>query len=141
MSKPLILIVEDDDATAEFLTDLLSTEGYDTQTLRTPHEAEAVRALWPDLVLLDLVPNDAGTEKLLHDLQREGEFTAPPIVLLSAAPRLAEAASRLPVQGCLSKPFDLDLLLQTVANLLGSRRSVGPQRSAQLPQTGLAPGV
>ncbi len=120
MSKPLILIVEDDDATAECLTDLLRAEGYDTQALSMPGSVEAVRRVQPDLILLDLVFPDSKGEDLLHALRRDHELGGLPVVLLSAVPHLAELAAKLPVQGHVSKPFELDPLLQMVADLVQS---------------------
>ena len=122
MSKPLILIVEDDEATAECLTDLLRSEGYDTQTLSMPDTIEAVREARPDLILLDLVFPDSKGEDLLGAVRRDREFGGLPVVLLSAVPQLSAMAARLPVQGYVSKPFELDDLLRTVGELLRGRR-------------------
>lgn len=119
MSNPLILIVEDDEATAELLTDLLRSEGYDTQTLPMPGTLEAVRSARPTLILLDLVFPDRKGEDLLHAVRRDRDLDQVPVVLLSAVPHLADRAARLPVQGYVSKPFELDQLLQTVGNLAG----------------------
>ncbi len=118
MSKPLILIVEDDDATAECLTDLLRAEGYETQTLSVPGSLETVRRARPDLILLDLVFPESRGEDLLSILRRDRELRDLPVVLLSAVPHLADAAARLPVQGFVSKPFELDHLLGTVGGLI-----------------------
>jgi DNA-binding response OmpR family regulator len=117
MRKPLILIVEDDDATAECLTDVLRTEGYDTQTLSMPDTVEAVRSTQPDLILLDLVFPDSKGEDLLHAVRRDRELNQLPVILVSAVPRLADIAATLPVQGYVSKPFELDQLLKAVGSL------------------------
>jgi len=139
VGKPLILVVEDDDATAEFLTDLLRAEGYDTQTLSVPGTLEAVRRTRPDLMLLDLVFPDSKGEDLLGAVRRDHELSGLPVVLISAVPHLAETAARLPVQGYVSKPFELDALLQTVGDLLqGSRLSDTPP-GLRWSAAGLAP--
>ena len=119
MSKPLILIVEDDGATAECLTDLLRAEGYDTQSLSAPGTVEAVRRMRPDLVLLDLIFPDSKGEDLLGAIRRDRELAGVPVVLLSAVPHLADMAAGMPVQGYVSKPFELDHLLRTVGDLIG----------------------
>jgi DNA-binding response OmpR family regulator len=118
MSKPLVLVVEDDDATAELLTDLLHAEGYDARTLSTPKGVDAVRCARPDLILLDLIFPDSKGEDLLLDLRRTADLSDLPVVLLSAMPHLADAAAQLPVQGYVSKPFDMDHLLCTIGRLL-----------------------
>src|SRR5690606_37357979 len=88
--RPLILIVEDDDVTAECLEDLLAAEGYATQIMHTPRAVETVRGVQPDLVLLDLIFPDSRGEELLQALRREGDLANVPVVLLSAVPHLAE---------------------------------------------------
>ena len=135
--RPLILIVEDDDVTAECLEDLLSAEGYATQIMHTPRAVETVRGVQPDLVLLDLIFPDSRGEELLHALRREGDLANVPVVLLSAVPHLAERAARLPVQGHVSKPFELDVLLRTVGELAGGPcRAQGDLRWAPARGTG-----
>ncbi len=117
--KPRILIVEDDAVTAECLSDLLDSEGYAAQVLPAPRTVDALRRAQPDLVLLDLVFPDVSGEELLHALRRDRDLAGVPVVLLSAVPHLAERAAGLPVQGHVSKPFDLDVLLRTVGELAG----------------------
>lgn len=117
--KPRILIVEDDDVTAECLSDLLSAEGYAAGILEMPRSVEAVRRAQPDLVLLDLIFPDMRGEEILRALRGEDDLAGLPVVLLSAVPHLAERAAALPVQGYVAKPFELDVLLRTVGDLLG----------------------
>jgi DNA-binding response OmpR family regulator len=136
MANPLILIVEDDDATAEFLTDLLSAEGYDTRTLSLPDTLDVVRSARPTLILLDLVFPDRKGEDLLHAVRRDQELSQVPVVLLSAVPHLAERAATLPVQGYVSKPFELDQLLHLVSSLAGR-----PWMPAQGSSIHLKPGL
>ncbi len=137
MNKPLILIVEDDEATAEFLTDLLHAEGYETRVLSEPDTTETVRALQPDLILLDLVFPDRKGEDLLHAVRRDRVLGHVPVVLLSAVPHLADKAAKLPVQGYVSKPFELDHLLQTIGSLAGEPLLHAPEAGVHL-RPGLA---
>lgn len=136
MCKPLILIVEDDEATAECLTDLLQSEGYATETLAAPGTLETLRSIRPSLILLDLVFPDSKGEDLLRALRRDRELARVPVVLLSAVPRLADLAARLPVQAHVGKPFDLEHLLETVGSLL---RQVSPSEAS--PGLRLQPGL
>ena len=87
-----------------------------------PDTIEAVREARPDLILLDLVFPDSKGEDLLGAVRRDREFGGLPVVLLSAVPQLSAMAARLPVQGYVSKPFELDDLLRTVGELLRGRR-------------------
>ncbi len=141
MSRPLILIVEDDNATAEFLSDLLWSEGYDTQILPTARIVDAALSLRPDLILLDLVFPDSRGEDLLQAVRRDRNLAATPVILLSAVPHLAAAAAHLPVQGYLSKPFELDLLLRMVSSLLAGRPLAEPAAGIRWPSAGLVPNL
>lgn len=121
-----ILIIEDDDVTAECLSDLLASEGYTAEVLPAPRTVEAIRQAQPDLVLLDLILPDTGGEDLLRGLRAASDLANLPVVVLSAVPRLAERAASLPVQGCVAKPFELDVLLHTVREALGQAELRAP---------------
>jgi len=126
MCRPLILIVEDDDATAELLSDLLRAEGYDTQASSTSNLLDAARQIRPDLLLLDLAFPVFNGGELLRTIRSDHDLRDLPVILLSTTPHLAEVAEHLPIQGYLSKPFELDRLLQTVSNLVPSQHSPDP---------------
>jgi len=114
-----ILIIEDDDVTAECLSDLLTAEGYAAQILQPPRTIDAVRQAQPDLVLLDLILPDTSGEEVVRALRAEADLASLPVVLVSAVPHLDERAAALPVQGYVAKPFELDVLLRTVAEAVG----------------------
>lgn len=141
MNKPLILIVEDDDATAEFLCDLLQSEGYDTHTLSSADVDGAALATRPSLILLDLVFPDSRGEDLLQAVRRDRELGNTPVVLLSAAPHLDVTAAHLPVQGYLGKPFELDLLLRLVNSLVARPALPEAANGFRWPSPGLVPSV
>src|SRR3954471_2929387 len=113
-----ILIVEDNAIIREALRDILTLEGYDVA------EAEngrgALRHLEseppPALIILDLVmPVMSGSEFLREARERVRDRRVPhvPIVVVSAV-RGPCWASRY-ADRMFSKPFDVDLLLGTVA--------------------------
>jgi len=114
-----IVIVEDDQVTAECLSDLLTAEGYTAHILEAPRTVETLRQAQPDLVLLDLILPDVPGEELLYALRAENDLARLPVVLVSAVPHLSDRAAALPVQGYVAKPFEIDVLLRTVADLLG----------------------
>jgi CheY-like chemotaxis protein len=120
-----ILIVDDDVATVEFMTEALSEEGYAVRSTSNGAQAlSEVTTSLPALVLLDLHLQGLSGRELLEHLHRNGNSPVP-VVVMTADYR---AAQQLTVEGaiaCLLKPFNLDDLFNLVA------RYLPPQCSAQ----------
>ena len=108
-----ILIVDDNDAIRESLTDALTDEGYAVQGACDGTEAlEMARRDPPAVILLDLMmPGlDGGTvaERLIQIGCRS------PVIVVSADRRVAQRSRALGVAGFLLKPFDLDALVELI---------------------------
>ena len=121
-SAPTILVVDDDEHIRQFVCEALDFEGYVARAAGDGRAALDVLAAWrPDLILLDLnMPRMDGWTFCAR--QRETpEIADIPIALMSAAHNLrARALPCVPV-AILEKPFDLDDLLQNVAQVLTER--------------------
>src|SRR5919202_5750110 len=107
MSDPKqVLVVDDEPAIRYTVEDALSEAGYHVATAE--HGAQAlveVSRSRPHVILLDLMmPVMDGWTFLNH-------CTDIPVVLMSATYNLKAAEPREPVKGILSKPFDLDDLM------------------------------
>ncbi len=114
MSK--LLIVDDEVAILEALTDILSVEGYEVAT--AANGAEGLRRAGeehPDLILLDLMMPVMDGQEMLRRLKESSELRGIPVVVMSAG-RVTKAE----LQGSrfLAKPFELDDLLDTVSEEL-----------------------
>jgi CheY-like chemotaxis protein len=68
----------------------------------------------PRAVLLDLVLPALDGRAFVEACRRDPMGRAIPIAVMSAADGVASATRRLPVQGFLPKPFDLDCVVATV---------------------------
>jgi DNA-binding response OmpR family regulator len=118
-----VLIVEDDQVTALVLSEFLTAHGYRTTIARNgPEGAAKFESERPDLALVDvLLPRKNGFETCFEMKQTEhGRGT--PVVLMSAVYRATHAkeyARSLHAEGFLRKPFDLDVLLEQVKQLVG----------------------
>lgn len=114
---PLILLVEDDAAIRETVSECLSSEGYRVDAAE--HGADALARLTrgerPALVLLDLVMPVMNGAELVARVRAEPALAGLPVLLMTAA---ITAPAALPqVDATLVKPFDLDDLLAAVARL------------------------
>lgn len=120
--KKKILVADDDTAIAELLTQALAEEGYDSykesQSLRF---YDAVKEHRPDLILLDLMmPYLEGDDEL--ELLRMHEDTAKiPVIVITAKSEAKEHEDEYRAKGVvtvITKPFDLNHLMQTIKNVL-----------------------
>jgi len=118
-----VLVAEDDAPTRSFLVEALTDEGYLVSAAADGKTAlERCAEMKPDLVVLDLsMPLMNGFEFL----RRRGPDCSAPVIAMSAAFRVGELAG-LPVEAFLAKPFDLRVLIATIARSFGSAIDEGP---------------
>ncbi|MFL5590199.1 MAG: response regulator [Ktedonobacteraceae bacterium] len=125
--KQRILVVDDSEDMRDLLQRLLERAGYRV-VVAADGQASLTQAKrhHPDLVLMDLsLPDMDGWEAVRH-LRKMREFATIPIIAVTAhvSPREAERAMAAGCTAHIGKPFDTRVLLQEVARLLTSQRSV-----------------
>src|SRR5687767_1212232 len=110
-----ILLIDDDPDVRTLLRDFLSGEGFAVSTARDGQHALHMleRMLPPDLILLDYKMPVMDGKQFLAATRRNPRLQPIPIIILSAATREWSGA-HLQVVDVLSKPIDLDFLLETV---------------------------
>jgi CheY-like chemotaxis protein len=112
-----ILIVDDDLDILEAMEMVLTGAGY--HVLVAHDGEEALRVLraqpsQPGLVLLDLMMPGMNGWDFRGQQARDPELSQVPVVVMSGAGRLDDAASVLGVRDCLEKPVDMETLLSIV---------------------------
>lgn len=114
-----ILVVEDDEAVAELIREILNdVPGWGATVV---HDAAAARAVFRyvriEALVLDVnLPGITGIE-LLALLRNDPDWNEPPIVLMSAAvdqPSITDALREGLVTTFLPKPFDVDELVREI---------------------------
>ena len=128
--KPLarILVVDDEEMIGTLLTELLTREGYQVTTASDGQQAvDLLDRERFGLVITDLVmPGLNGIEVLMAAKRIDPRF---PVVVMTGYPSV-ETVTRLIRLGAgdyITKPFNVDIILVTVAKLLEMRRvSEGP---------------
>jgi DNA-binding response OmpR family regulator len=79
------MIVEDDAATREFVSELLCKEGYKIKAAADVAEARAqIRAALPDLVILDLILPDGNGFQLVAEWRANARTSDLPIFVLTS---------------------------------------------------------
>jgi CheY-like chemotaxis protein len=112
-----VLIVEDDVQIAEILTDALHDEGYEVHHAAHGGEGLAILEGWvPQVIILDLMmPYMDGHAFRAAQRSLPGPVGNVPAIVLSGAHGARGYAEDLAALAVLPKPFDLDEVLQTVA--------------------------
>jgi two-component system chemotaxis response regulator CheY len=117
-----VLIVEDDDAIAMVLEDLLIGEGFEVR--RAPNGRiglELLEQFLPNVVLLDLMmPVLDGWGFRAEQTRMRPELARIPIVVLSGARDATAAAADLNAAAAVIKPFAIDPLAEAVRSAIKS---------------------
>jgi two-component system response regulator MtrA len=123
--KMRILVVEDEPAFAEVLTELLVEEGYSVVHIRdgiTAMNALAGAKRRPDLILCDVMLPGLRGDRLAAEVRERFPTQRLPILLMSAS---ADPRVVLPDVSFMPKPFDSSDLLSRVASMLVAARRNG----------------
>jgi CheY-like chemotaxis protein len=116
-----VLIVDDEVVIRDAIAAVLRGEGYEVTTATNGQEGLA-RALSarPDVVLVDMMMPVMDGEEMSRRLQEDPEMREVPIVVMSAVHRSLRELT-FNHAAFLPKPFDLDTLLETIAEALERR--------------------
>jgi two-component system KDP operon response regulator KdpE len=117
-SSPRILLVDDDPNLLRFLADWLSRDGYEVSTAINGKEClDSLDALWPDLVVLDLMLPDMSGEDVARLIKRRADF---PILVLSAVSGAESKADLIEryAEDYQTKPFDYRELNARIGRVL-----------------------
>ena len=116
------LIIEDQRPVRESLGELLKLAGFEVKLIGDGHAAlEEAQATRYDLLTVDLnMPSLDGLSLIESLVSTEGPNQKTPIVVISAylSNETEDTLRELGVIECLSKPFEADLLLDLVKNVL-----------------------
>jgi CheY-like chemotaxis protein len=112
MSRPTILVVDDEQGVVEILAEVLQDEGY--AVLKALDGADGLRLAHehrPSLVISDvMMPRLSGVE-LVRRLKDSEETASTPTILMSCVPHEPTSSGATCFLG---KPFDLDVFLDLV---------------------------
>ena len=126
--KKLVLIIDDEEDVARYLSAALADEGFDTLTVGEARGGlELAVTRHPDLICLDLVlPGRAGLS-LYRELRETPELGRTPIVVVSglvpadAAGQLGLGDTLPPPEAFVEKPVDIAQFVRTVRELAGGK--------------------
>ena len=115
----LILVVDDEEPLRRMMDTLLTESGY--RVLHAHHGQQAMelaREAQPDLILSDLMMPVLDGLSMCQQLRSDARTAHIPVIAMSAGRQPRELAGL--VNGYVSKPFELDDLLATIASCLSA---------------------
>lgn len=123
--KHSILVLEDDEAILDAFTIALEENGYSVIPLGKDGDAlyTSVQTESPSLIIIDLLLSGTDGKKIVKRLKSTPAVSSVPILMMSAHSEGAAAARDVGADGFLEKPFDLEVMLKTVATLIRKAKS------------------
>ena len=131
--KALVLVVEDDPDLGDTIVSFLKEEGLDAKLARDGDQAmRLVDQLNPSAMILDLMMPRRDGFSVLRELRADGRIANLPVIVVTAIFGLSERlyATELGAADYVTKPFELDELLERVRNVLASRTEEPSAESA-----------
>ncbi|QVL32547.1 response regulator transcription factor [Telmatocola sphagniphila] len=128
MSKPRILLVEDERGLVQTLTWFLNKEGFEVAAATEgPEGLRKAMSLLPDLILLDLMLPGVGGLEILKELRAGEKTKAIPVIVLTAKAEETDqvVGFSLGADDYVTKPFSNKVLLQRIKALLRRSENVG----------------
>jgi two-component system, OmpR family, KDP operon response regulator KdpE len=120
---PFVLVAEDDAAIRDLLTEALEAAGFRVSAVRDGFAAlNEVRRAAPDVIVLDLGLPLLDGQEFLDAWRTVESLPHVPVLVLSASSELPPLLASVGVQGHITKPFDVDAVVEAVGRLARGRR-------------------
>jgi DNA-binding response OmpR family regulator len=113
MSKR-VLLLEDNKESLDLIEEILTEEGYHVIAFDHYESVDHIIDFAPELILLDIRLSDGYGHLLCEDLKNDPKTKNTPVILVSGAGNLEKIARDCHADDFLSKPFDLEDLIQMV---------------------------
>lgn len=117
--KKHVLICEDDESILEVLQMILEEKGNFQVTAWTYcNSLEPVRAIKPDIVLVDLWFPELGGAELCKQIKEDSSMKHIPVVLISATSDLDKTAQKIGADDYIRKPFNVNEVVEKLQSLI-----------------------
>jgi DNA-binding response OmpR family regulator len=125
MKKERLLIVDDEKDFVGFISERLEAKGFDILTAFDGKEGLGMaQSQRPDLIILDVSMPEMNGYDVCRNLKTDENYKDIPIIMLTARfqPNDIMFGKEMGSDAYLTKPLELELLLNTVNTLLGSQK-------------------
>ena len=119
-----VLVVDDEPTIRDLIADALREGGCEIRAAANGAEGlEILRSWLADAIVLDLMMPRLDGLGFVELLRLNPHLASIPVLLVTAAYGAVDAAEKMGAQAVLSKPFELDVLVETVRQLTGASSS------------------
>jgi len=121
MSKRRVLVIEDDPDIAVTMKYMLKKKGYEVSISSNGKEGfDKIKEERPDLVILDLILPDLAGEEVCREIRKDDSLKDTPVIMVTAKYSDVDKVVGRVIGANLymTKPFDMDELLEGVENLI-----------------------
>ncbi len=124
--KGLILIIDDEADLREMLQFKFEAEGYKVDVARDGLEGlEKLKTMTPDLIILDMNMPKMGGLEFYNRICENNVKPRYPVLVLTARANLEHLFKEFAIDGFMTKPFDIDLLVKDVEAIILKRHRTG----------------
>ncbi len=114
-----ILIVDDDQTIGFMLKDILEFNGHEVFVSQQPRETkDNILKHKVDIILLDKLISGVDGTDICQELSKDQEVSSVPVLMMSALHNVGEICKEAGATDFLSKPFDMETLINKVNNIL-----------------------
>jgi DNA-binding response OmpR family regulator len=114
-----VLVVDDNVDILSMLHAMLEYKGYKATTLdKTNDLIPVIKDLQPDIILMDKFLSGSDGCDFCKELKADPELAGIPVIMISAHPQARIECLAAGADYFIEKPFDMDHLLQTIADAL-----------------------
>ncbi len=122
MSRPRVLLADDDPRVLSVVSRYLALEGYEMSTVSDGEAAVRMATTdVPDLIILDIMMPGIDGIEACRRIRANAATAQTPVLMFSALSEEAEQARLAGADGMLPKPFNLPALAEAVKTFFASR--------------------
>jgi len=115
-----VLVLDDNEDILQIVTEILVYEHFEVHGIRTCAELmPAAESFQPDIILLDFLLNDGNGGEMCRQLKGYPSFSGIPMIIFTAYLAANDSLEHYGCDALITKPFDLEDLLETVNELVG----------------------
>ena len=119
--KKRILIVEKDKGIRDVLDLLLKEEGFDVKSFNSINDILThIEAYDPQVILLDIIVPGVEDSDICKRIKISDKTKHVPVIVLSTNPKVTATIKDVCADEVISKPFDIDNLLETIENQIAA---------------------
>ncbi|MES2431883.1 MAG: response regulator [Bacteroidota bacterium] len=120
-----VLIIDDNEDILFMLRSMFQFKGYQVTVKENADDIENfIMGLSPDIILMDMLLSGANGSELCKQIKSNMDIASIPVVMISAMPHADKICLEAGADYFVSKPFEMDKMISTVAGAVENRNPV-----------------